>query len=208
MNFKPVSQKTGKLVIAAHDDDPAVHDIKVYAQYNPRELTIDRKVPWSKHSYANKGADQAKDGRGHIAYEFTGAEGRTLSLELLFDEFTGDDDRKVNVVKCIEDLEKLAAVKHPSSADEDQRRPPLCLVAWGEGGFKPFTCVITQLTTKYMIFDDSGKPLRAQCTVLLQEADMLSTKDAEHKEPDAGAGAAGNGGNGSKQAGTGGTPGK
>jgi len=188
MNFQPVSQKAGKLCIAAHDDDPVVKNIKVWAQYNPKELTIDKKVPWSKHSYANKGNDMASKGRGHIAYEFTGAEGRTLSLELLFDAFTGDDDRKVDVQSCIDDLEKLAAVKHPDSADEDQRRPPLCLVAWGEGGFKAFTCVITQLTTKYMIFDTGGKPLRAQCTVVLQEADALSTKDAEHKDPDANAG--------------------
>ena len=65
-----------------------------------------------------------------------------------------------------------------------------------------FTCVITQLTTKYTVFNESGYPLRATCTVVLQEADSLSTKDAEHKDPDAGAGAAGNGGTGATQAGT------
>ncbi len=179
----------GKLYIAAQDSDAEVKDIKVIAQYNPKELTVDRKVPWSKHSYANKGTDQAKDGRGHIAYEFTGAEGRTMSVELLFDAF-GDPKRTVDVMQCVRDLEKLAAVKHPTSANEDERRPPLCLVVWGEELFKTqrFTCVITQLTTKYLMFDAKGKPLRAQCTVVLQEADLLSTKDAEHKDPDANAG--------------------
>ena len=184
-DFKPVPTK-GKLYIGSHDDDVQA---KVVAQYNPKDLTIDKKVPWSKHSYTNKGNDMASKGRGHIAYEFTGAEGRTVTLELLFDAF-GDASNSVDVPAQVALLEKLAAVKDPSSPDEDKRRPPLCIVAWGEAGLPSFTCVITQLTTKYTVFNDKGYPLRATCTVMLQEADSLSTKDAEHKDPDANAGAA------------------
>ena len=191
-NFQPAS---AKLYITSHDPDVSA---TVTAQYNPKELQIDKKVPWSKHSYTNKGNDLAKSGRGHIAYEFTGAEGRTVTVELLFDAF-GDPKRAVDVPSMVAELEKLAAVKDPSSPDEDKRRPPLCLVAWGEGGLPKFTCVITQLTTKYTMFNDKGYPLRATCTVQLQEADTLSTKDAEHKDPDAGAGAANNGGTGGTQ---------
>lgn len=184
-DFKPVTDK-GKVYIDSVDSD--VKGAKVIAQYNPKELTVDKKVPWSKHSYTNKGNDQAKDGRGHIAYEFTGAEGHTMTLELLFDAF-GDASNAVDVPTMVKNLETLAAVKDPSSADENKRRPPLCVVVWGQGGIPKFTGVITQLTTKYQIFNDQGYPLRATCTVQLQEADMLSTKDAEHKDPDANAGA-------------------
>lgn len=185
---------TEKLHIASADKDIKAECV---AQYNPKDLTIDKKVPWSKHSYTNK--TEAAKGRGHIAYEFTGAEGRTVTVELLFDAFGGGANT-VNVAAQIAQLELLAAVKDPSSADEDKRRPPLCLVVWGKS-LPSFTCVITQLTTKYMVFSKDGAPLRATCTVVLQEADALSTKDAEHQDPDAGAGAKGNGGNGSTQAG-------
>ena len=187
---------TEKVHLASADKDVEAECI---AQYNPKDLTIDKKVPWSKHSYTNKGNDMASKGRGHIAYEFTGAEGRTVTLELLFDAFGGDANA-VDVPAQVAQLELLAAVKDPSSADEDKRRPPLCLVVWGKS-LPSFTCVITQLTTKYTMFNKDGYPLRATCTVVLQEADSLSTKDAEHKDPDAGAGAAGNGGTGSTQAG-------
>ena len=156
------------------------------AQYNPSTLTIDKKVPWQKHSYTNK--TQAKDGRGHIAYEFTGAEGRTVSVELTFDTFGSTPAPTKDVVAQVAELEKMAAVMDPSSPDENKRRPPLCLVVWGKS-LPSFTCVITQLTTKYTVFNKDGYPLRAVCTVVLQEADTLSTKDAESSAPDAGAGA-------------------
>ena len=183
-NFKPAPENS-RLYIASHDSDIKA---KVVAQYNPKELQIDKKIPWSKHSYTNKGNDQAKNGRGHIAYEFTGAEGRTMTVELLFDAF-GDPSNQVDVPAQVAELEKLAAVKDPSSPSEDKRRPPMCIVAWGEGGMPSFTCIIMQLTTKYTMFNEKGYPLRATCTVQLQEADILSTKDAEHKDADAKAGA-------------------
>ena len=190
-NFLSATEK-----LHLHSDEV---DVDCVAQYNPKDLTIDKKVPWQKHSYTNKGNDLASKGRGHIAYEFTGAEGRTVTVELLFDAFGGGDNT-VDVPAQVALLEKLAAVMDPSSPDEDKRRPPLCLVVWGKS-LPSFTCVITQLTTKYTVFNSGGYPLRATCTVVLQEADSLSTKDAEHKDPDAGAGAAGNGGTGGTQAG-------
>ena len=180
MSFTPAPHD-GKLHIGSVDPDVKA---EVWAQYNPKDLTIDKKVPWSKHSYSNK--TQAKDGRGHIAYEFTGAEGRTVTVEMLFDAF-GDADRSVDVPGQVALLEKMAAVKDPSSPNEDKRRPPLCIIVWGKS-LPSFTCVITQLTTKYTMFNKDGYPLRATCTVVLQEADALSTKDAEHQDPDPGAG--------------------
>lgn len=181
MTFNP-TKYDGKLHIGSIDSDV---DADVKAQYNPKELSIDKKVPWSKHSYTNKGNDLASKGRGHIAYEFTGAEGRTVSVDLLFDAFGSTPP--VDVAAEVAKLELLAAVKDPSSPKEDKRRPPLCLVVWSDT-LPSFKCVVTQLTTTYQMFDNTGKPLRALCKVLLQEADSLSTKDAEHKDPDANAG--------------------
>lgn len=192
---------TEKLHIKSFEHDV---DAECIAQYNPKDLTIDKKVPWQKHSYTNK--TEAKGGRGHIAYEFTGAEGRTVSVMLQFDTFGSSPAPTKNVVEQVAALEKLAAVKDPSSPDENKRRPPLCIVVWGSS-LPSFTCVITGLQTKYTVFNKDGFPLRAECTITLQEADTLSTKDAESSAPDAQAGAASNGGSGSTQAGTGGSGG-
>ena len=52
--------------------------IMVTAQYNPKEIGIDKSVPWNKH----------KNPKGDIPMlEFTNAENRSMSLELFFDKF-------------------------------------------------------------------------------------------------------------------------
>ena len=56
-------------------------------------------MPWSKHSYTNKNGDTATSDRGNLHLEFTGAEGRSMTVELLFDgyeqkESVADDRRR------------------------------------------------------------------------------------------------------------------
>jgi len=142
----------------------------VTAQYNPKELQIDKNVPWTKANQANKSNSKSSQGQG-IHLEFTGAEGRTMSVELFFDGFEGNT---VNVAKCVQDLETLASVIRPGSTEEDLRRPHQCLVLYGST--VKFLCVIESLSTKYSMFDDKGNPLRATCTVKLKEADSVSAK--------------------------------
>ena len=50
----------------------------IEAQYNPREISVDKSVAWSKHK--NSSGDQPW-------LEFTGADGRSMGLELTFDGF-------------------------------------------------------------------------------------------------------------------------
>jgi len=142
--------------------DPRVN-VQVDAQYNPKELQIDRTVPWSPTGEANKGG---------IHLEFTGAQGRTMSVELLLDGYEG---YKVDVGGTVESLERLASVIEPGSTKEDDRHPPQCMVTWGTT-VKGFKCVIESLSTKYTMFDNAGKPLRATCTVKLKEADSVKAK--------------------------------
>ena len=54
-----------KLYIVTHDPD--MKDApKVEAQYNPEGPDHRQEVPWSKHSYTNKGNDMAYEGpRSH-----------------------------------------------------------------------------------------------------------------------------------------------
>jgi contractile injection system tube protein len=155
-------------------------DVNLSADYNPKELQVDKTMPWSKHSYSNKNGDTAKNDRGNLHLEFTGAEGRSMTIELMFDGYeTGKTPDGRTVKEKVKDLERLTNVINPKANDEQKRRPPMCVVAWGNAGLPSFRCVIESLSTKYTMFGRDGAPLRATCTVKLKEADTLSTKDAE-----------------------------
>src|SRR5215475_12135106 len=102
-NFLHPSSKSGIVSIASLDTS-----IHVDAQYNPKELQVDKTVPWQKKSQANKTQETG------IQLEFTGAEGREMTLELLFDGFeTGE-----SVADDIQTLNTMASVMNPNDADE------------------------------------------------------------------------------------------
>ncbi|MBA3539406.1 MAG: hypothetical protein H0T79_07230 [Deltaproteobacteria bacterium] len=166
---------TAKLTIKSLDPGGP----EVSAQYNPKELQIDKAVPWSKHAAANK--TNAKEEKAGIHLEFTGAEGRSMSVELLFDgyENKGKIASGGTVIEKVKALEELASVRKPNSKKEDERRPHWCVVTWGQKGIPSFRCVIESLSTKYQMFSEDGLPLRATCTVKLKEADLVSLAKAK-----------------------------
>src|SRR5690349_21143045 len=129
------SKPTARLTIASID----VPGIRVEAQYNPKELQVDQTVPWKKPQAANQtGQQQAAGGGGGgggggsggddpIALEFTGAEGRTMTVELLFDGYEQGAAGGAKVVSQVGALETLARVRDAKSTDEKLRRPHQCL---------------------------------------------------------------------------------
>jgi phage protein U len=138
--------------------------ISVDAQYNPKELQIDKSVPWQKHNKANANG---------LQLEFTGAEGRTMSIDLLFDGY----EENASIQDSVAVLETLATVREPNSSEDDMRRPHHCVVVWGTvmgGGDNKFKCVIEQISTKYTMFSQDGIPLRATVTLKLKEAERVS----------------------------------
>jgi len=161
-NFRHPQQGSAGVVSIASCDT----GIQVEAQYNPKELQIDKTVPWQKKSQANK------SGGTGIQLEFTGAEGRSMTLELLFDGY----ETNTPIGDKVETLNTMASVLEPDSADETKRRPHLCVVTWGTVIPNKFRCVIESLSTKYTMFSDQGAPLRATCTVKLKEADTVTGK--------------------------------
>jgi hypothetical protein len=135
-NFQHPTSKQGVIWIGSKDDT----GLTVKAQYNPKELQVDKNIPWQKKNQANQA------GPTGLHLEFTGAEGRTMSVELLFDEYEKPNG---SVKAAVEALNKMASVINPTSTDENQRRPHLCIAS-------------------------AGAPLRATCTVKLKEADVVS----------------------------------
>lgn len=170
-DFKPA--KTKLKIFSKEAGGPTVE-----AQYNPRELQVDRTIPWSKPSGTNK-TGNAKGTPGQIKLEFTGAEGRSMSVELLFDGVEQKEAGGKKVAQAIADLETLASVRKVDGKKDDERRPFHCIVQWGDRGLPTFKCVIESLQIKYQMFDDSGLPLRATATVKLKEADTVNLAKKE-----------------------------
>jgi len=179
--FAPIAPVSGnadkattpaKLLLGSLDEP----EITVQAQYNPKEIEVSRSVPWSKTNEANK-ANSKKEKEQGIHLEFTGADGRSLSLELLFDSFEEKVELKAksNVAKQIENLEKLASVRKPGATTDELKRPHRCVLVWGNVFEPRFECVIESLSVKYTMFSPTGQPLRATANVKLKEANIVST---------------------------------
>jgi hypothetical protein len=180
MNFRQATQKISLISI----DDGS---LEVTAQYNPKELQVDQNVPWKKPDAATQagtqagGAGKAKGpDENHMALEFTGAEGRTMTVELLFDGYQGSGGSRpaADVQVLVAKLEQMARVMEPESQDETKRRPHHLTVRWGSALWTNgrLDCVIESLSTKYSMFSTDGVPLRATCTVKLKEAQRVDKK--------------------------------
>lgn len=127
---------------------------RVEAYYNPKEIAIDRQVPWSRHKSPRTDLPRA---------EFTGAEPRSMTLELFFDTYESGESV---YSKYLAKLEKGAVMMEQGSGPD--RRPPTCLVTWGNG-FPKFVGVIESLSVKYTMFFNEGTPCRATAAIKLKE---------------------------------------
>ncbi|MEZ4401724.1 MAG: hypothetical protein R3B06_16980 [Kofleriaceae bacterium] len=126
----------------------------IIAQYNPKELAMDKSVPWQKSPTASGDTPEL---------QFTSAEGRSLSFELFFN---GYEDHKNVHTTYIEPLLVLTKVMDPSGP-EDKRRPPRVQIRWA--GFI-FEGVIESVSTKYTMFLPDGSPCRCTASVKCKEA--------------------------------------
>jgi hypothetical protein len=128
--------------------------------FNPKELTVDKQVPWQVHK--NSEGDSP-------TLEFTAGSPKTLQVELMFDMF---EDKGDVWSTYIEPLNNLALI------DSDLSRPPLCTFTWGSGVFKG---VVEDLNVKYTLFLPDGTPCRATVNIKMKQAETLMNK----KEADA-----------------------
>ena len=172
---EPFLPARARLWIGSLDDS----ELEVQAQYNPKELLIDKTIPWQSHNERDNRATgrrkkkQQQKGKtpGQADFEFNGAPTRSMSLELLFDGY----ESNTSIEPKVQALEIMSSVM--DTEDEDKKRPHHCVVAWGDQqtGMRPFRCIIESLQTKYTMWNRNGVPLRATCTVKLKEADFMGT---------------------------------
>ena len=118
--------------------------VSVVAQFNPKEIAIDKSVPWQK---------QKTKGPGDL--EFSSANPQTMSCELLFDGV----ESGIHIQDEIDKLQRL------SDIDSGLKRPPKVKVVLGPEGapgwIPKFEAVVESMHIKYTLFDGNGMPLRA-----------------------------------------------
>ncbi|HKE17905.1 MAG TPA: hypothetical protein VKB80_23675 [Kofleriaceae bacterium] len=127
----------------------------VEAFFNPKEVGINKKVPWNKHKSTKANNPEL---------EFTDAEPKELQVELLFDTYEARNCVHKEFVSRLEAFTKII--------DEKTRRPPMCIFLWGRN-FPSFMGVIESLSTKYTMFLPDGTPVRATVSLSMKEADSL-----------------------------------
>jgi hypothetical protein len=146
--------KLEKLVLVALECD-----LHVIAQYNPKEVAIEKSVNWSA------GAN-SKDDRPQLTFSSVAA--RTLSIELMFDTYEDEIDVQLYVGKL---MRMASVIEQDGNIDTEQdRRPTLVQVAWGDPEMPIFRGVIQSLSTKLTMFLPNGMPVRATCGIKLMEA--------------------------------------
>ena len=124
-------------------------------QFNPKELSLTKNAKWKREAQRNA----AKSGPP----EFTGSDPAKLSVEMFFDATAKMDDK---VVKAVEKLFSCCVPTKKSRQDK-KGSPPWVILRWG--GLTSFPAYVSSVTAKYTLFTPSGTPVRALCTVALEE---------------------------------------
>jgi len=128
---------------------------RIVFQFNPKELSIQKSAKWQRKPA--RGASKAGPP------EFTGADPCKLTLEMFFDATDTLDGSVVDAV------EQLFACCVPTEESRGQKKasPPLVKLHWGKvTGFPAF---VTSVQAKYTLFTPDGTPIRAVCSVAMEE---------------------------------------
>jgi len=121
------------------------------AQFNPKELSVDRLVSWREQAHG-----------GPTAVQFERVEPARMSFELLFD----------GVEAAASVQPSLDRLRDFTSVDDDLHRPPKVRVVWGRGAsaMPAFVGVVESVAVRYLAFLESGLPVRATASVHVREA--------------------------------------
>lgn len=128
---------------------------KIKFQFNPKELSLSKSAQWKRHT--------ASGNKKSSPPQYQGSQPSKLSLEMFFD---ATEDMGSSVVKRVERLFSCC-VPTSDSHSKDKPNPPWVLFRWG--GLTGFLAYISSVTAKYTVFTPAGMPVRAVCTVTLEE---------------------------------------
>lgn len=132
---------------------PEMHAIPF--QFNPKELALSKNATWTRNRQPNAPRSGVP--------QFTGSDPSKLSLEMFFDATERMDN---SVVRRVEEL-FACCVPTSSSREQGKGSPPWVVFHWG--GMVGFPSYVSSVSVKYTLFTPGGVPVRALCTVTLEE---------------------------------------
>jgi LysM repeat protein len=119
--------------------------------FNPEEYTINKD---------NNFAVQGIPGLSGPLVQFVNGNLRTLEMELFFDTWDTPSLPKQDVRDLTNQIVRLMEI------DSELHAPPLLNVSWSSLQLR---CVLARVSQKFIMFDDSGTPVRARLTCTFNE---------------------------------------
>lgn len=151
----PASAKDAFLAVheppkAPTDRRPGAQVDTIDFQFNPKELSLTKSASWERKP--QKKADRS------ARPQYLGSDPCKLQLEMFLDATEKMDD---SVVKAVERLFACMV------CGEGKPTPPWVIFHWG--GLTGFPAFVSSVTAKYTLFTPGGMPVRAVCTVAIEE---------------------------------------
>lgn len=135
---------------AASGGSPGAQIRRIEMTFNPKELTLKRTAKY-----------EAKASKKNQPPEYKGLEPGSISVEVFLDsELCG------NVTKAVDEL--FGCLEPVAKQKTTNPSPPYVTFGWGPHTY--LTGVVKSVSAKFTMFDASGNPVRATCTVDIQEA--------------------------------------
>jgi nucleoid-associated protein YgaU len=143
---------------AAAGAGPGAVLAQISLQFNPNKLALTKSTEWRRKP--SRMASQS------AMPEFVGSGPRSMSVEVFLDATAKHDN---SVEQKVEKL-MLACVPTPRSLAAKKPASPWVRFEWGSARTTSFNAVLTGFSVDYSLFDVDGKPLRATCSLSLEEA--------------------------------------
>jgi hypothetical protein len=137
---------------------PGATIAQVKFQFNPNRLSLTKSTEW-RRTPSRTASESATP-------EFVGSGPRSLSLEMFLDATAEHDD---SVERQVEQL-MTACVPTPKSLSAKIPASPWVRFEWGTARTTSFDGVLSNLSITYSLFDVDGTPLRATCSLSINEA--------------------------------------
>ncbi|MFE3585799.1 CIS tube protein [Streptomyces vinaceus] len=124
--------------------------------FNPEQLQVTKAGSWIR--------DTSKRARATSMPEFSGGKPRIMTINIFFDAGDGRSDVQRNVetlLRCCVPTQESLTAKRSS--------PPWVRLVWGQLVTMSCVSVVTSVSATYTLFTPDGLPLRAECSVSLEE---------------------------------------
>jgi nucleoid-associated protein YgaU len=135
---------------------PGEHLAWIDFQLNPKELTMTKTASWQP--------EKQKKASSAPPASYQGPEAQKLSVEMFFDDTQGQKGDSV-----VARVERLFSACAPTKKSRRGKYPSPPWVRFKWGVLEGFVGYIKSVSAKYTLFSLDGTPLRAVCTVALEE---------------------------------------